>query len=76
MVEIYISVKADTHITTNVHLVSKLGLQVSTTNTTVKTSKQAKEFIAFLKQAKISETFAAGQTGICFCCMIQAGTYK
>jgi len=26
MVEIYISVKADTHITTNVHLVAKLGL--------------------------------------------------
>jgi len=42
MVEIYTAVKADTHITTDIHLLSQLGLQVSTRNTNVKTPETSK----------------------------------
>jgi hypothetical protein len=51
MAEIYISVKDDTHITTDVHLVSQLGLQVVTKNTTVKTPETSKR-IHSLSQGK------------------------
>jgi hypothetical protein len=52
IVEIYISVKADTHITTHIHLVSKLGLQVSTRNTTVETSETSKRIHSLSQTSK------------------------
>lgn len=52
MVEIYNAVKAATHITTDFHLLSHLGFQVSTRNTTVKTSETSKIIHSLSQRSK------------------------
>jgi len=60
MVEIYTAVKVDTHTTTDIHLLSQLGLQVSTSNTTVKTPKTSKIIHSLSQRSK-------NQWNICCC---------